>query len=251
MGARPIVHLASAVGLPDQPQVPSLALGTGLVSPLALTAAYAAFPNGGFAVRPRTIAHVDDADGRAAFAAEIERQRVLSPEVAFQMVSMMRDVVERGTGRAARVHGVFFPAAGKTGSTDDFKDAWFVGYSSSLVAGVWVGFDQPASIGRQAFGARVALPIWSDFMRRAARITPPREFAIPAGLRGVELCQATYRRPVDGCPTYIERFKQGDEIPSRRCELHRATFEQRAERAVETLFARLGARLKEIFRRGR
>ena len=79
------------------------------------------------------------------------------------------DVVDVGTGASARSLGVRFPIAGKTGTTDDFKDAWFVGFSTSLVAGVWVGFDQPATIGKDGYGARYALPIWADFMARTAR----------------------------------------------------------------------------------
>ena len=79
---------------------------------------------------------------------------------------MLRDVIERGTGAPVRALGVRGPVGGKTGTTDDYHDAWFVGFSSSVVVGVWVGFDQPAPIGREAYGARVALPIWADFMKR-------------------------------------------------------------------------------------
>ena len=87
-----------------------------------------------------------------------------------------------GTGAPARALGVLGPVGGKTGTTDDYHDAWFVGFSSSVVAGVWVGFDQPAPIGRDAYGARVALPIWADFMKRAVRRLPARDFPIPPGL---------------------------------------------------------------------
>src|SRR5204862_3555854 len=103
-------------------------------------------------------------------------------------VSMLRDVVDRGTGAAARAMGVSGPVAGKTGTTDDYRDAWFVGFSSSVVVGVWVGFDQPAPIGREAYGARVALPIWAEFMKRTARQLPAPEFVVPDGLEAVELC---------------------------------------------------------------
>ena len=89
------------------------------------------------------------------------------------MVSMLRDAIDRGTGCAGAALGVRFPVGGKTGTTNEFKDAWFVGFSSSVVVGVWVGFDQPQPIGAEAYGARYALPIWADFMQRAARIRPP------------------------------------------------------------------------------
>src|SRR6185436_11777025 len=130
----------------------------GEVTPLQLTAAYAVFPNGGFAVSPRPIIQVLDNDGYAVANRAVDRKPVLSEATAFQMVSMLSDVLDEGTGAAARSLGVRFPAAGKTGTTDDFKDAWFVGFTSSVVVGVWVGLDQPAAIGPDAYGARYALP---------------------------------------------------------------------------------------------
>jgi 1A family penicillin-binding protein len=248
IGTRPVRQLASELGMGQQPNVPSLALGSGTVTPLALASAYAVFPNGGYAVRPRAILRVLDEDREVALASETERERVLSPQTAFQMVTMMQDVVRRGTGRGVRSLGVSFPVAGKTGSTNNFKDAWFVGFSPTLVAAVWVGFDQPATIGRQASGARVALPIWSDFMRRTGRIVEPGDFAVPAGLHARELCQVSYLRPVDGCPTYLEYLKDGDKAPGRLCTLHRGSLKQYARRAVEGFLAALGRGLRGIFR---
>ena len=137
------------------------------------------FPNGGFAVTPRPIIQVLDNDGYAVLNREVQRKPVISEAIAYQMVSMLADVVDVGTGAAVRSLGVRFPAAGKTGTTDDFKDAWFVGFSSSLVAGVWVGFDKPQTIGPDGYGARYALPIWADFMSKAARIRKPEDFRVP------------------------------------------------------------------------
>ena len=172
------------------------------------------FPNGGFAVRPRGITGVEDADGASAYDNPTQSERVLSAESSFQMVSMLEDVIDRGTAAAARNWGIRFPAGGKTGTTNDFKDAWFVGFSSSVVVGVWVGFDQPKTIAADAYGARYALPIWSDFMRRIARRRVPREFTIPAGLHAAQLCSVSYLRPVESCPVYTEYFKEGDDVPS-------------------------------------
>jgi penicillin-binding protein 1A len=248
VGTGRVVRLASRAGLDDLPEVPSLALGTGLVTPLALTAAYAAFPNGGIAVRPRGIRRVVDDNGVTAAERDVEAERVVSPQVAFQMVSMLRDVVDRGTGASARRLGVRFPVGGKTGTTDDFRDAWFVGFSSSIVAGVWVGFDQPHTIGREAFGARVALPIWADFMRHAAGVRRPEAFRRPAGLTATPLCALSHREPVEGCPVYTEYFKDGDAIPEGLCPLHQGTIRQRVVRAVEGLAAELGRRIRDIFR---
>jgi penicillin-binding protein 1A len=248
IGSRPVLRLASDAGLRDLPDVPSLSLGTGLVTPMDLTTAFAMFPNGGNAVRPRAIVRVINADGGTAFDNPVHAERVLSPQVAFQMVSMLSDVLDRGTAAAARAWGVRFPAGGKTGTTDDFKDAWFVGFSSSIVAGVWVGFDQPRTIGRDAYGARYALPIWADFMRRASRRRSPEAFEQPAGLREEQLCRVSYLRPVEGCPVYTEYFKEGDEIPSKLCTIHQGTVKQRVQRALEGFLSGLGRKLKGIFK---
>jgi penicillin-binding protein 1A len=249
IGSRPVLRLASDVGLHDMPDVPSLSLGTGLVTPLDLTTAYSAFPNGGYAVRPRGILRVIDADGGVAYEDPGRQERVISEQVAYQMVSMLEDVVERGTGAAAKsTYGIHFPVAGKTGTTDEFKDAWFVGFTSSVVAGVWVGEDQPASIGREAYGARYALPIWSDFIRTAARTRGAGEFEAPEGLQEVPLCSVSYLRAVDGCPVYTEYFKGGDQIPSHLCPIHRGNVKQGIRRAVQGLFSGLGRKLKSIFR---
>jgi penicillin-binding protein 1A len=154
IGTRPVLQLAGNAGLTGLPDVPSLALGTGLVSPLELTAAFSMFPAEGEKVRPRGMLKVYDANGSEVFDQPIERERLVSPEVAFQMTTMLRDVIERGTGTAARTLGVRGPVAGKTGTTDEYRDAWFVGFSTSVVAGVWVGYDQPAPIGADAYAAR-------------------------------------------------------------------------------------------------
>lgn len=248
LGSRHVLRLASDVGMHDLPDVPSLSLGTGLVTPLELTAAFAAFPNGGYAVRPRSIVRVVNADGLDAEQNDVWRARVISEQSAFQMVSMLSDVMDRGTGAAARAAGVSFPVGGKTGTTNDFKDAWFVGFSSAMVVGVWVGHDQPKSIAREAYGSRFALPIWADFMRRTARRRPPQAFEVPAGLQEQELCSVSYLRPVEGCPVYTEYLKEGDDAPGRLCPLHEGSIKQQIRRAVEGLFSGLGKKLKGIFR---
>ena len=250
IGSRPVLRLASDVGLHDLPDVPSLSLGTGLVTPLDLTVAYAAFPNGGNAVRARAITRVIDADGGVAYDNPARQDRVVSEPVAYQMVSMLEDVIARGTAATARTtYGVRFPAAGKTGTTDDFKDAWFVGFTTSVVAGVWVGEDQPATIGKEGYGARYALPIWSEFMKAAARKRGAREFLPADGMQEVQLCKVSYLKPVEGCPTYNEYFKEGDDIPSRLCPVHQGNVKQQIARAVKGLFSGIGKKLKGIFRR--
>jgi len=247
IGTRNVIRLATDTGLEDMPDVPSLALGAGLVTPLAITSAYAVFPNGGHVVRPRDIIRVRDADGGVAFRQPVDSDRVIKPEVAYQMVSMLRDAVDRGTGSNVRSLGVRFPVGGKTGTTNEFKDAWFVGFSSSIVVGVWVGYDQPQTIARDAYGARYALPIWADFMARAARVRPPAEFERPAGLAEETLCAISYRKPVDGCPVYTEYFKHGDDVPSRLCTLHRGSIRQRLTRTFQGWMAEAGRRVRGVF----
>ena len=249
VGSRAVLRLAGDAGLSGLPDVPSLALGTGLVSPLDLTAAFTMFPGDGQVARPRGMISVFDSGGRQVFDRPVDRAQLISPAVAFQMTSMLRDVIERGTGASARALGVRGAVAGKTGTTDDYHDAWFVGFSTSVVAGVWVGFDQPASIGRDAYGARVALPIWADFMKRTARQLPAGTFTVPPGVHSEELCSVSYLAPVEGCPVYTEFFKEGDTVPSALCPIHRGSLKQRATRAIEGFFRGLGGKIGGIFRR--
>jgi 1A family penicillin-binding protein len=248
VGTKPVIRLASDLGVPNQPEVPSLALGSGLVTPLDLTAAYAVFPTLGYRVHPRGVVSVENADGDTVHQADATREQVLSPQVAFQMVTMLEDVVARGTGAGARQWGVRGAVGGKTGTTNDYHDAWFVGFNSSVVVGVWVGFDQPERIIAGGTGARVALPIWSDFMRRTARRLPAEPFAVPPGLESREICRVSYLRAVEHCPTYMEYFKEGDEIPSKLCPIHEGTFKQEAQRVVQGVLSGLGKAIRGIFK---
>lgn len=249
VGTRQVLRFATDAGLRDLPDVASLALGSGLVSPIDLTAAYAVFPGGGEVVKARGVINVFDADGDSVFYRPVDRQRIVSEQVAFQMTSMLRDVIDGGTGSQARSLGVVGPVGGKTGTTNDYRDAWFVGFSSSVVVGVWVGRDRPEPIGREAYAARVALPIWADYMKRTAHLFPAREFDVPAGLQRQELCRVSHLAPVDGCPRYTEHFKDGDDIPSRLCPVHEGSFEQATTRVVQNIVRSIGRGIASIFGR--
>jgi len=120
--------------------------------------------------------------------------------------------------------------------------------ATAVLAAVWVGQDQPEPIGSEAFGARVALPIWADFMRRTSRLLKPSEFTMPSGLTEEELCRVAHLKPVEDCPTYVEYFKKGDDVPNRLCPIHHGTLKQRARRAVEGLLSGLARRLLGILR---
>jgi penicillin-binding protein 1A len=191
---------------------------------------------------------VADEQGRLIERRPLAIASVVSPRVTFLLTRLLEGVLDHGTGRPVRLQGFTVPAAGKTGTTDDFKDAWFVGFSASVVAGVWVGFDRPAPIAPDGFGSRYALPIWAEFMTRIARLRPPEEFRAPSSVRGEQICSVTYLKANSGCPAYQEYFKAGDIPPEGVCELHRGG-PSRAAAAIGGMFQRLGRGLRRLFGR--
>ena len=221
VGTRPVLRLAKDLGVTEQPDVPSLALGSGLVSPLDLTAAFAVFPNLGYRVRPRGMV-VGGERRRLHRASRAHRAR--EDSLGAGVVSDGDDAAGRRRARHGRGgpqrRASEGPVGGKTGTTSENRDAWFVGFNSSVVVGVWVGFDQPQKIFEGASGSRVALPIWADFMRRTARRLPAAAFEPPDQLRREHICLLSYHRALDGCPTYVEYFKDGDDVPSQLCPIH-------------------------------
>lgn len=189
VGLRSTIDLATRVGLSEMPEVPSLALGTGEVSLLNLTAAYTAFANGGVLQPPVIIRRIEDSEGRVLFRADEQGRRVFSESTAFLMASMLSDVVDHGTGYGARQNGFRLPAGGKTGSTDDHADAWFVGFTPRLAAGVWIGFDRPQPIMRRGFASVVAVPAWAGFMKEATLGNKAEWMATPLGISRIRRCK--------------------------------------------------------------
>jgi penicillin-binding protein 1A len=159
--------------------VPSLALGSGEVTLQELTGAYAAFASDGVYHAPVLIRRVEDADGTTIFDADETGVRVVSEHTAFLLTSMLSDVVNAGTAWKARQMGFTPPAAGKTGTTNDYVDAWFAGYTPHLVAGVWIGFDQPQTILPGGYAGDLAVPMWAKFMKTATAGDKPDAFALP------------------------------------------------------------------------
>ncbi len=155
----------------------SIALGTSDLTLLEITSAYGALANQGAWVRPSAIRYVLDSQRKLLEENTPQARQVVSPELAYVMTSMLRGTIERGTGVAARALGR--PAAAKTGTTNDYSNAWFIGYTPQLVTGVWVGYDRPRSLGKDETGSRVAVPIWTSFMQEALAGTPPEDFPIP------------------------------------------------------------------------
>ena len=191
VGLGPTIDLANRVGLQELPRVPSLALGTGEVSLLNLTSAYTSFANGGVLQPPTFVRRIEDANGRVLYRGESVGRRVLSESTAFLMASMLSDVVNHGTGYSARQNGFMLPAGGKTGTTDDHSDAWFIGFTPKLAAGVWVGYDQPQPIGRRAFASVVAVPAWAHFMKDAMHSQKGDWVQRPAGISYIRRCRVT------------------------------------------------------------
>src|SRR5687767_1325975 len=191
VGLGPTIDLANRVGLEKLPRVPSLALGTGEVSLLDLTSAYTTFANGGVLQVPTFVRRIEDANGRVLYRGESVGRRVLSESTAFLMASMLSDVVNHGTGYTARQNGFMLPAGGKTGTTDDHSDAWFIGFTPRLAAGVWVGYDQPQPIGRRAFASVVAVPAWARFMKDAMHSEKAEWVQRPAGISYIRRCRVT------------------------------------------------------------
>ena len=190
-GLSALVKTLRSVGVKSTiPRHISVALGTGDVTLLEMTAAFATFPAGGRLVEPRFVTQVSTAEGRALGtpAANVSKQ-ALAPEVAYIMTDMMKTVVARGTGRRALALGR--PVGGKTGTATDYRDAWFIGYTTDLAAGVWVGRDNFKPIGEQATGGRLALPIWLQFMLAGHPDTPPRDFEAPPGISFVRADEMT------------------------------------------------------------
>ena len=201
----------------------SLALGTSEVNLLELTSAYGVFANQGVRVTPTYILRVEDKNGKILEQSRSVAEEVLSPETALTMTSMMESVVENGTAASARALGFTAPAAGKTGTTDDYTDAWFVGYVPGVVSGVWVGFDRKQKIGPGMTGAAAALPIWVDVMLAATKGRPAQDFPVPSGVVSRLICVETGLLANPGCPsTEIELFREGSE-PTGYCNVHTGT----------------------------
>jgi membrane carboxypeptidase/penicillin-binding protein len=183
------------------PAVPSLALGTGEVTLLDLTSAYGAFANDGIIAPHTLIRRIEDRNGNLIWESAIDRRphRAVRPGTAYLMSSMMADVMNRGTASRARAEGFKLPAAGKTGTTDDYGDAWFVGYTPNLVAGVWFGYDEKKKIMNRGFAGTVAVPAWARFMKKATEGSTPDWFKAPPDVERLAVCRKSGMRASNEC----------------------------------------------------
>ncbi len=231
MGMDLVAEYAESFGIyDDMLPVLAMSLGSGETTVLRLVSAYAVLANGGKQIKPTLVDRIQDRYGNTIFRHEERtceacnarswsgqeepvlidnRKQVLDPMTSYQITSMMEGVVKRGTA-AGKIKIDDRPVAGKTGTTNDEKDAWFVGFTPNLVAGVYVGFDNPATLGRGGTGSSLAAPIFADFMEEAVKLTPPAKFHVPEGMQFIPVNRTTGMMAFEGEPdTIVEAFKPG------------------------------------------
>lgn len=229
----PALYIAERIGLstlkrtlsafkiaPTVQEVPSIALGALDSNLLRLTAAYGALANGGVYIQPRLFTAAVDGSGERLANSEIVEERVADEDAAFVLTSILRGVLDRGTGTKARAKGFTRPAAGKTGTSDNARDAWFIGYTPTLVAGVWLGYDDNTPI--TITGGAAAAPIWGDFMKCAAPFLPLGDFSTPPGVTFTDVDIRTGQIATPECPrerVFSEAFVKGTQ-PTVRCSEH-------------------------------
>jgi penicillin-binding protein 1A len=201
VGLSEVSALAKAAGISEPiPAVPAMALGTVAVSPLELTAAYTTFASLGQRVEPRLILRVEDDNGKVLWRSEPRRHSALDPAAAYLVTNVLADALVRGTGNPVQMTGLHAPAAGKTGTTNEGADAWFVGYTPEIVAGIWMGFDQPHPILADATGGRLVAPAWGRMLARVYQKRPqPKPWSVPRGVVSRPVDPATGLIVAAGC----------------------------------------------------
>jgi penicillin-binding protein 1B len=219
VGFDKVAEVWKRVGVGTPPKgFPAITLGVFELTPLEVAQAYTLFTNGG-AVRSLKVIDGIDAGERHVAAKDPPLRKVARPDTTYLVTNMMRSVLNEGTGAGARAAGFTLDAAGKSGTTNDLRDAWFIGFTPELLTVVWVGFDdnQPVSLS----GSQAALPIWTQFMKSATAGRPNVEFEAPEGITFAEIDRDTGKLALPGCPrTMTESFLSGTE-PTEFCELHR------------------------------
>ena len=222
--AEAVKQMAQRMGVStDIRAVDAIALGTSEVHLIEMVAAYGTFANKGVYCKPFGITKIEDRYGNVLKEYFPQKEEVLSAETSFIMTSLLQTVLDRGTGGSARWKYHFYhPAAGKTGTTQGWTDAWFVGYSPFIAAGAWFGVDDPqVSLGKGLDGSKAALPAWARFMRDSHDTLSysRKEFDQPEHIENVKICQVTKNLPVNLCPWETEVFIKGTE-PTKRCSVH-------------------------------
>jgi penicillin-binding protein 1A len=201
--------------------VPSLAVGSSEVRLIELVSAISTFPNKGIHIPYRLVHKIVDRYGRVLEDnSAVQKEEVISAQTAYVMVDLMRSVIDAGTGRRSRWMGFTRPAGGKTGTTNNYCDNWFIGYTPQITSGVWLGFDDKTSIGRGHDGARNAVPVWTEYMIAAHDSLPIADFEEPEGIVHLDVCLESGEIATDRCiDVRNEIFIQGNE-PTTTCHIH-------------------------------
>jgi len=220
-----VVDYARKLGLTSPiDAVDAIALGASAVYPIEMTSAFGVFANQGVLAKPLFILRVEDKYGNIVEEYQPEVREVLRKETAYIMADMLGTVINHGTGVTARsVYKFTRPAGGKTGTTNSFTDAWFIGFTPQITAGVWVGFDDPATtLGGNMAGATVALPIWAPFMKTAHDTLnlPIEDFKMPAGVARMDICKETKKLATESCPDIISEVFDLSTAPAEKCDKH-------------------------------
>jgi len=190
------------------------------VTPMQVASAYAIIANGGMRGEPYAVSSVLDQDGKAIEGHELKAEQVLSPVLAYMMQFMLMQVIDHGTGAGARTMGFRRPACGKTGTTNEAKDAWFSGFTPNLLTVVWTGFDQKEVLGLT--GAQASLPAWTDFMKSATASRPALEFHAPPGVVEARIDPTTGYLAGPYCPVVINGVFPAALAPTQRCPIHKS-----------------------------
>jgi penicillin-binding protein 1A len=216
--------LATNLNLSDNaPPGAAIYIGSFETNLRALTAAYSIFPNAGVRKQSYIIERIDDQEHQPIYRAAHITLTSLDPGACWMTSELMEQVMTRGTAAAARSLGFKYPAAGKTGTTNDYKDAWFVGYTSNMTCGVWVGFDQPVTIIPHGYGAALALPVWTQVMNKAAQRYPPQPLQPAIPLQRAMVCSISNLLATTGCQsdgTAYEIDLPVTRVPNRPCDIH-------------------------------
>jgi penicillin-binding protein 1B len=234
IGLGRVTELARSAGLGEIPELPAIALGSIEVSLIDLVGAYTMFPNLGTVAQPALIRAVASGDGDILYKDRLRARRVATAAAAYVTSHLLEGVVDEGTGAAVRRLGIAQEVAGKTGTTNETKDGWFIGYSPDVIAGVWVGFDDGTPTGLT--GARSALPVWVAFMRDALRAYEGRPFEIPRGVVFRDVDRHSGMLASSSCPESVhEAFIIGTE-PLVTCDGQQAQSRERVSNWFERLF---------------
>lgn len=203
------------------PPYPAIALGSLSISPMELTTAYATIANYGKRVKPYFIKKIVNRAGVVLEENKPQVQQVFDSTSVYILINLMRSVFTEGTALPAiTAYGWDRPSAGKTGTTNDFRDTWFIGFTPNILTTVWVGYDSVRTIFKNATGAGVALPIWTQYMKLITKDTPVLDFVVPSGITFAETCDESGLLATNNCPkTHVEPFKSGDE-PHEFCKIH-------------------------------